>query len=164
MECYKANKIQRHRGRNKDPNCPNLEMALHLAGPQAEVYFRMWEGLLLHIVPYMVLELPWWYSGKESACQCRRRKRCRFHPWVRKMPWEKKWQPDTVFLPGKSHGQRSLADRSQWGCKELNTTKQRSTHITHSMNNIMFSIIQFTEEKRHNDWIFLIQGWSKNYF
>ena len=35
---------------------------------------------------------------KESACQCRR---CRFNPWVRKIPWRRKWQPSPVFLPGK---------------------------------------------------------------
>ena len=29
-------------------------------------------------------------------------------PWVGKMPWRRKWQPTPVFLPGKSHGQRSL--------------------------------------------------------
>ena len=33
----------------------------------------------------------------------------RFNPWVGKTPWSRKWQPTTVFLPGKSHGQRSLA-------------------------------------------------------
>ena len=34
-------------------------------------------------------------------------KRCRFDPWVRKIPWKRKWQPTQVFLPGESHGQRS---------------------------------------------------------
>ena len=34
--------------------------------------------------------LPWWLSGKESTCQCRRH---RFDPWSRKIPWRKKWQP-----------------------------------------------------------------------
>ena len=43
--------------------------------------------------------------GKESACQCRRH---RFDPWVRKIPWRRKWQPTPVFLSGKSHAQRSL--------------------------------------------------------
>ena len=51
-------------------------------------------------------------SGKEPACQCRRHKRCRFNPWVGKIPWSRKWQPTPVFLPGKSHGQRSLAGYS----------------------------------------------------
>ena len=51
--------------------------------------------------------LPWWLGGKESTSQCRR---CGFDSWVRKIPWRRKWQPTPVFLPGKSHGQRSLVD------------------------------------------------------
>ena len=35
-------------------------------------------------------------------------RRCRFDPWVGKIPYRRKWQPTPVFLPGKSHGQRSL--------------------------------------------------------
>jgi len=41
-----------------------------------------------------------------------------FNPWVRKIPWRKKWQPTPVFFPGKSHGRRSLVDYSPWGHKE----------------------------------------------
>ena len=39
-----------------------------------------------------------WYdaSCKESVCQCRRHKRCRFDPWVGKIPWRRKWQPTPV--------------------------------------------------------------------
>ena len=48
-------------------------------------------------------------SGKEPACQNRRRKRCRFNPRVGKIPWRRAWQSTPVFLPGESHGQRSLA-------------------------------------------------------
>ena len=46
-----------------------------------------------------------WHSGKESICQCRR---CRFNPWVGKTSGSRKWQPTSLFLPGKFHGQRSL--------------------------------------------------------
>ena len=35
-------------------------------------------------------------------------RRCGFDPCVRKIPWRRKWQPTPVFLPGESHGQRSL--------------------------------------------------------
>ena len=38
-----------------------------------------------------------WLSGKESVCQCRSHRRCKFHPWVRKIPWRGKWQPTPVF-------------------------------------------------------------------
>ena len=59
--------------------------------------------------------LPRWLSSKENACQCRRR---RLDPWVEKIPWRRKWQPTLVFLPGKSHGQKSLAGYSPRGAKE----------------------------------------------
>ena len=66
--------------------------------------------------------------GKQSVCQCRRHKRLRFDPWVRKIPWSRKWQPTPVFWPGEFHGQRSLSDDSPHGCKELYTTEHMSTH------------------------------------
>ena len=62
-------------------------------------------------------------AGKESACQCRRRKRLRFNPWVRKVPWRRAWKRTPVLWPGESHGQRSLAGYSPWGFKELDTTE-----------------------------------------
>ena len=71
--------------------------------------------------------LPRWLSGKESTCQGRSW-RCRFDPWVRKIPWRRKWQPRPVFLSGKSHGQRSLAHYSPQGHKESDATWQLSTH------------------------------------
>ena len=43
---------------------------------------------------------------KKSTCQCRKRG---FDPWVGKILWRRKWHPTPVFLPGKSHGQMSLA-------------------------------------------------------
>ena len=54
-------------------------------------------------------------SGKESAFKCRRHKTHGFDPWVGKIPWRRKWQPTPVFLPGKSHGQRSLVGYSPCG-------------------------------------------------
>ena len=60
--------------------------------------------------------LPRWLSSWECARQCRR---CRFGPWVGEIPWRRKWQPTPVFLPGKSHGRRSLAGYSPWGLKRV---------------------------------------------
>ena len=43
-------------------------------------------------------------------------------------PWSRKWQPTPVFLPGKSHGHRSLVGYNLWGCKESNTIERLGTH------------------------------------
>ena len=61
--------------------------------------------------------------GNESTYQCRRCKWCGFYPWVEKIPWRRPWPPIPIFLPGESHGQRSLVDYSPWGCKESDTTE-----------------------------------------
>ena len=50
-------------------------------------------------------------------------KRLGFDPWVRKIPWRRAWQPTPVFLPGESHGQRSLVGCGPWGHKELDMTE-----------------------------------------
>ena len=64
--------------------------------------------IMLHSCLYLLVcrGLHRWLRGKESVCQCRR---CEFDPWVGKSPWSRAWQPTPVFLPGKFHGQRSLA-------------------------------------------------------
>ena len=62
-------------------------------------------------------------SSEDPSCQCRTHKRHWFYPWVRKIPWRRAWQPTPVFLPGESHGQRSLVGYSPWGRKELNRTE-----------------------------------------
>ena len=67
--------------------------------------------------------LPRWLRGKESTCQCRKLRRHGFDPWIGKIPWKRKWQPTPAFFPGKSHGQKSLAGHSPWGCKEWDTTE-----------------------------------------
>ena len=68
------------------------------------------------------------HGSKESTCQYRRSKTCRFSPWVGKIPWRREWQPTPVFLPGKFHGESSLAGYNPWGHKELDTTEWLSTH------------------------------------
>ena len=46
---------------------------------------------------------------KNPSANVGRGKKYEFHLWVGKIPWRKAWQPTPVFLPGESHGQRSLA-------------------------------------------------------
>ena len=42
-------------------------------------------------------------------------------PWVMKIPWWRKWQPTPVFLPGESHGQKSLVGYSPMGLQRVKT-------------------------------------------
>ena len=62
-------------------------------------------------------------SGKEPACQCKRHKIHRFDAWVGKTAWRRAWHPTPVFLPGESHGQRSLEGYSLEGLTESDTTE-----------------------------------------
>ena len=57
--------------------------------------------------PYRHIWLARWCSGKESAYQFKRHRRCGFNPWVRKIPCWRKWQPTPVLLPGKFQWQKS---------------------------------------------------------
>ena len=66
------------------------------------------------------------FAGKESTWNAGERPG--FDPWVGKIPWRRAWQPTPIFLPGESHGQRRLVGYSPWGCKELDTIEQLSTH------------------------------------
>ena len=50
-------------------------------------------------------------------------------PWIRKIPWRRKWQPIPAFLLGESHRQKSLASYSPWGGKESNKTEWWTFYI-----------------------------------
>ena len=86
----------------------------------------------------------WIHSGKESTCQCRRHQGCEFNPWVRRIPWSRKWQLTPVPLPGKFYGQRILAGHSPWGrtverdrvCACVHT----HTHTCSKINIVLFPI------------------------
>ena len=58
---------------------------------------------MLRLTPHVMMLLPWWLSGKESALQCRKCRRLRFNSWIRKIPWRRAWQPTLLFLPGDSY-------------------------------------------------------------
>ena len=60
---------------------------------------------------------------KNPPASARNIKDSRFDPWIRKIPWRRTWQPTPVFLPGESHGQRTLGCYSLGGCKESDTTE-----------------------------------------
>ena len=81
------------------------------------------EAKVRFLVRKIHLSFPGGASGREFACQCRRRKRHGFNPQVGNTHWSRKWQPAPVFFSGKSHEQMTLAGYSPWGHR----TEQVST-------------------------------------
>ena len=87
---------------------------------QIAVLFLHWEKVhcknMTLNAKFSVLHKNVWLSGgfpggasdKEPTCQCQRYRMPGFSPWVRKIPWRRKWQSTPVPLPGKSHGPKSL--------------------------------------------------------
>ena len=84
-------------------SCPTLSDAMDCSLPGSSVH---------GIFQARVLELGAIALKQNPACQCRRHKRHGFNPQVGKISWRRKWQPTPVFMPGESHGQRSLAGYS----------------------------------------------------
>jgi len=70
--------------------------------------------------------------GKESDCQCRKHKKFRFDPWVKKIPWRRAWQPTPVFASREFHEQRSLVGYSPYGHEEVATTEATWHAHTHT--------------------------------
>ena len=72
--------------------------------------------------------------------------RCRFDPWVMKIPWRRAGQPTPVFLPEESHGQRSLVGHSPWGHKKSDMTEWlNNVLIGHLMNKCQKRVIPLTK-------------------
>ena len=99
-----------------------------------------------------------YFSSLPSYRQCKRCKKHEFNLWVRKIPWRRKWQPTPVFLPGKSHGQRSLVGYSPWGDKESDMAEHTAhipphQHRTHCKDYIsIFHVYLLTLDYRcHED-------------
>ena len=87
-----------------------------------EAIAKVFIFLLIFYWSLVALGFPRSASGKQPACQCRRHE-----TWLQSLGWEDPLEqgiePTPVFLPGESHGQRSLAGYSPWGRKESDTTK-----------------------------------------
>ena len=70
----------------------------------------------------------WWLRWQKIHVQCRRPG---FDPWVEKIPWRRPWKSSPGFLPGKSHGQRSLVGYGPWGHKESDMTEATKHSTAH---------------------------------
>ena len=97
---------------------------------QVRYYYFIYKGCV--ICP----GFPGGASGKEPICQCRKCKRCGFNPWVRKSPWRKAWQQSLVFLPGESHGRRSLVNCGPQGLKQSDVTSNLAHSLARSHNSL----------------------------
>ena len=81
---------------------------------------------------FVMLGYPGGASGKEPACQRRRCKTYGFDPYVGKIPSRRAWLPAPVFLPGETHGQRSLvgysheSQRVRHDCTHTHIQKEKS--------------------------------------
>ena len=75
------------------------------------------------ILSSLLISLSCGTSGTDPASQGRRHKRHGFNPWVGKIPCRGRRQPIPGFLPGESHGQRSLVGYSPRGHKEADRTE-----------------------------------------
>ena len=118
--------------------CQHLSLHLIYICMYVQVYICIYTCIYCYVWGF-----PRWLSGKESFCQCRRRRRWEFDPWVRKIPWSRKWKPTPVFLPGKSR----LAGYSPWGQKrvkhDLATKQQTSKFKWHHKDEVLIQEIQW---------------------
>ena len=81
--------------------------------------------------------LPWWFSGKESACQ---RRRCGFSSWVRKIPLEKEMETHSSILAWKN-----LMDRGVWWATVHGVTKSltRLSNSTTTISKVLKIVQKF---------------------
>ena len=110
------------------------------------VYTYLWTSLVAQMVKCLSTM---WETG--------------FDPWVRKIPWRRKWQSTPVLLPGKSHGHRSLVGYSPWGRKELDMTERLHSHIpTYKLSKNQLSLIFgiFFSKYCLFNYIFKINCWQ----
>ena len=94
-----------------------------------------------------------WLSGKESAFPWRRG---RFDPWVRKIPWRRKWWPTTVLLPENS------MDRGAWWATVHGVAK-RQTHLSmhaRMVNSWEVKILPFRILSEWNAWVRCFCNWA----
>ena len=110
-----------------------LDWLIYLLGEEPLQIFGGWalkRSKFFAFLYFMDKELPTWFSGKESACPCRRCRKCRFSSWVGKIHWIRNLQPTSVLLPGKIPWTEDPGRYSPWGHKDSDTTEQlRAFHV-----------------------------------
>ena len=88
--------------------------------------------------------LPWWLSGKEPTCQCRRGG---FHRWVGKVPWRRKQQPTPGFSPGESQTEEPGGLQSTGSQKSSLATKQQQQGRIRTKKKTFYSAAETVSHK-----------------
>ena len=94
----------------------NLSTQKHREGQKKQILGGRLGDLFWSRLYFTCQNFPWWLSGKESACQC---KRHGFNPWAGKIPWDRKWQPSPVYFLGNP------MDRGAWWAAIHGATKSQ---------------------------------------
>ena len=124
------------------------------------ILFKIFSILLIE------LGLPRWLRKWRICLQWRRP---RFNSWVGKIPWRREWLPTPVFLPGESHGQRSLVGYTVRGVTKSWTT-ERLTFIGLPFLIIWKFLFQFASQFQnnfywfHGSFLWLLSHKSINFF
>ena len=100
------------------------------------------EGLLTSLVAQMVKHLPTMWKTRVQSLG-----------W--NIFWRRKWQPTPVFLPGKSHGWRSLVGYSSWSHKESDTTER--VHFTKTSYHVLWSLTNWPGKCRSKPFFTTMQ-------
>ena len=93
---------------------------------------------------------------------CLQGRRCGFEPWVRKVPWRRKWQPASIFLAGKFHGQRGLGGYSPWDLNTSDVTERLWT-TTHNIPLLKVNALAAQQELLQfllHIWNYYLEQWG----
>ena len=124
----------------------NIVTAVHFCG--SLILFGVWNpNFFCTLVSYSEFQMPIEGHWGLPYLQCRRPGS---DPWVGKIPWRRAWQPTPVFLPGESHGQRSLT-----GCRPWASQRVRHEWATkHSEGHSKFQILRIYSYRHFLVYIF----------
>ena len=114
---------------NKIPRSNYTKVMIYKNSSQSHSVYQKWTSVIWNLM------LSRWCNGKEYICHRSRCNRHRFNLWVRKIPWNRKWQPILIFLPRKFHWQRSLVGYSPGVAQ---------SQALHAHMNLKFKTIPFT--------------------
>ena len=137
--------------------CGQTTHFLHSLFPGMELAFSL--PFTVNLSLFSFYRVPRWYSIKDSACQCRRCKRCRFNPWVGKIPLEQEMAAHSSILAWKIPWAEE-PDRSQGVTKNQTRliNEQKSYSINRNQKSILFPDVRVLKSLFPWEGYFQIQG------